>query len=57
MRCPHCLTPIAPTDWEPPSGLDPRMREYDCWCGTLSYIVLNIQEIEKELELELAQNC
>ncbi len=33
--CPKCeiewhLDPVPATDWVPPDGLDPRLREFDC---------------------------
>jgi len=30
MQCPNCLEDVSHIDWKPPSGIDPRLRQYVC---------------------------
>lgn len=35
------------TDWRPPKGLDPKMREFKCsGCGQLFYVILTRKQVE-----------
>lgn len=34
--------------WRPPSGMDPRLREYKCRCGNTFYELLTDTKLERE---------
>lgn len=58
MRCPkHCLTLMELTDWEPPKGLDPELREFRCpRCGTRLYEIPRGRENNQEVKHVKLQN-
>ena len=54
MNCPICLYPLSETRWQPPSGIDPALRQYKCTkCRVLRYINHRQFKLEQEQQLEL----
>ena len=54
MNCPICLYPLSETRWQPPSGIDPNLRQYRCKsCKVFCYIHRTQFKLDQEQQPEL----
>lgn len=64
MQCTQCHEQaIRVARYSPPSGIDPKMRQYQCENGHLSYAPISVAQVEaereaiREIERKLAQKA